>query len=65
MEYKGYMIEPLGTFPMVFIKMKGQGPVPNKLSGNFTTVVEAQRHIDGYLQSLKKGRRNGKAKSVS
>lgn len=62
-EYKGYMVKPLGTFPMVQIKMKGQGAVPKSLSGLFTTETEAFRHIDGYLSSLKKGRKNGKTKS--
>lgn len=63
-EYKGYMVEHLGTFPMVEIKMKGQGAVPKRLAGLFTTEAEAFRHIDGYLSSLKKGRNNGKAKTA-
>ena len=63
MEYQGYMVKALGSFPMVEVKMKGQGPVPKALRGYFTTQEEAKRHIDAYLNSLKKGRKNGKTKS--
>lgn len=65
MEFKGYNIMHLGTFPMVEIKAKGQGKVPKPLTGMFTTQVEAQRAITGYLEGLKKGKRNGSTKGTS
>ncbi len=62
MDYKGYDVQPLGTFPMFNIKNKGSGPVPKALSGDFTSMREVKLAIDGYLEGLKKGPKNGKAK---
>ena len=62
MTYKGYRIEPLGTFAMFRIRQGAQGGVPAALSGLFSKVEYAQAQIDGYLNSLKKGGR-GKAKA--
>lgn len=64
-EYNGYNIEYLGTFSMVHIKNKGQGPAPNALTGYFTTVDAARKAIDGYLNTKKKGVANGSAKDGS
>ena len=65
MNYKGYDVRPLGTFSMYSIHNKGSGPVPQRLQGNFTTLREVYLAVDGYLESLKKGNKNGKAKSPS
>ncbi len=65
MEYKGYLIKPLGTFPMYFISYKGSGALPARLKGNYTDHREAKLAIDGYLEGLKKGTRSGKAKGES
>lgn len=61
MEYRGYNLEMLGTFPVFQVKSRGQGPVPKALSGMYTTKTEAIKAVDMYLNSLKKGRSNGKA----
>lgn len=55
MEYKGYNIFALGTFPMFEIRAKGQGMVPAMLNGYFSTQVDAKRQIDLFLNSLLKG----------
>jgi hypothetical protein len=60
-EYNGYNIVPAYGFNLVTIKAIGQGTVPTPLRGFFTTKTEAMRAID----FLKKGSRNGKAKSGS
>lgn len=65
MDYKGYSIMALGTFPMVEIKAKGQGRVPDELLGLFTTNSFARHAVDMYLESLKKGKRNGETKDSS
>ncbi len=65
MEYKGYRIESMGSFPMLEIKAKGQGRVPDSLSGSYTTQTEAIKAVDLSLAGLMKGKRNGKAKSTS
>lgn len=65
MEYKGYMLEGLGSFPMVEIKSKGSGKVPVALTGLYTTLSAAQTGVDMYLNSLVKGKSNGKTKSSS
>lgn len=65
MDYKGYRVEGLGTYPMVQIRAKGQGTVPNILNGVYTTNTEAFKAIDMYLNSLLKGKRNGKTKDSS
>lgn len=64
-EYSGYNIEHLGTFPMYTIKNKGQGPAPNALRGYFQTVSEASKAIDGYLNTKKKGIVDGASKDGS
>lgn len=63
-EYNGYNIESLGTFSLVKIKNKGQGPCPKALAGYFTTISEAQRAIDGYLSNKKKGLTSGSTKDI-
>lgn len=50
--YKGYRIEPLGTYAMFRIRSGAQGGIPNTLDGVFSTVKLAKTHIDGYLNSL-------------
>ena len=65
MEYKGYMLVALGSFPMVEIKSKGSGKVPVALTGLYTTMSSAQAGVDMYLNSLVKGKSNGKAKDRS
>ncbi len=57
MDYKGYNISALKTFPMFEIKARGQGFVPGALDGYFLTKVDAIRQIDVYLGSLLKGKR--------
>lgn len=61
MEYKGYKIEGDGTFGYSHIKPLGKGSVPVPLRGTYTTKVFAQKAIDGYLATNKKGKTNGKA----
>ena len=60
-DYKGYYLGALGTFAMVAITSKGQGPVPEPLRGMFTSYASAERAVDSYLDSLLKGKKNGKA----
>lgn len=63
-EYKGYNVVPVRGFPMLQVKMKGQGPVPDSLKGKYTSRGEAHKAIDSHLASLLKGkRRNAKTKS--
>lgn len=62
-EYRGYNLGPaMGN--AVQIKAMGQGRVPKALSGLFTSYGEARNHVDNYLNSLLKGRKNGKTKSA-
>lgn len=61
MDYKGYNIKALGTFPMFEIKAKGQGFIPVDLSGYYNTTVDACRQIDLYLNSLLKGKRKNES----
>ena len=64
MTYKGYRIEPVGTFAAYSIKAPGSGQVPTVLTGMFTTTREAMIAIDRSLFSLiKKGKRNAKKES--
>lgn len=63
MEYKGYILQGLGSFPMVEVKSKGSGKVPVALTGLYTTLSAAQAGVDMYLNSLIKGKPNGKTKS--
>lgn len=62
MEYRGYLIKPLGTFAMYSIHSKGSGSLPKSLKGRFTNYREVTLAIDGHLESLKKGNRNGSSK---
>ena len=63
MDYKGYRVEPLGTYSMVQVRAKGQGTVPDKLNGLYTSYTEAFKAVDMYLESLlKRGKRNGTTK---
>jgi hypothetical protein len=64
-EYKGYNLGRSNFGSMVEIKAKGQGMVPGPLKGLFTSYGQARASVDGYLNSLKKGSKNGKAKSSS
>ncbi len=57
-EYKGYNLGPRVEFNLVEIKAKGQGFVPKPLQGLYTTYSSAQKAVDVYLESLKKGKRN-------
>lgn len=50
---------------MYKIKAKGQGKVPSLLDGVFTTKSEASKAVDIYLESLKKGKGNGKTKGTA
>lgn len=64
-EYKGYNIVPERSFAMLKIKAKGQGKVPDALTGSYTSRTLAQQAVDGYLASLLKGKKyNGKAEST-
>lgn len=64
MEYKGYLIKPMGTFPMFTVANKGSGRLPDMLNSMYQTATMAQSAIDSYLESLKKGGRNGPAKGT-
>lgn len=65
-EYKGYNVTPTRGSAMLQVKAKGQGAVPDKLKGQYTSRNEAHKAIDQYLASLLKGKkRNGPAKSTS
>lgn len=59
-EYKGYNLGLTGNFALVKITAKGQGMVPKPLSGFYTSTGHAEAAVDHYLNSLKKGSRNGK-----
>lgn len=61
-EYKGYNLGLTGSYALVQIKAKGQGTVPVPLRGMFTSFNDAHKAVDGYLNSLMKGRKNGKTK---
>lgn len=65
MTYRGYKIEPLGTFAMYQIKQQGSGKVPNELAGEFTTVSFAKTAIDNSLAKLVKGRKSNAKKESS
>jgi hypothetical protein len=65
MEYKGYNIKQLGTFPMVEIRMIGQGPSPDALKGLYTTKTAAMKAIDSLLFLKEKGVANAKTKGTS
>ena len=62
-EYKGYNLGLTGSFALVQIKAKGQGTVPLPLRGLFTSFAQAQKSVDNYLNSLLKGKNNGKTKN--
>lgn len=65
MEYKGYFIKSLGTFPCFQISQRN-GFVPGMLEGMYLTTMDAKRQIDIYLSSLKKGKKsNVEATSAS
>lgn len=49
MEYKDYRIVTDGTFSMFVIKAKAQGQVPEELRGMYTSSLQAQIAIDGYV----------------
>ena len=63
MEYNGYKIEGDGTFGYSNIKPIGKGSVPLELRGTYTTKTFAQKAIDGYIATKKKGKINGKAEN--
>lgn len=64
MIYRGYKIEPLGTFATYSIKQQGSGKVPNELAGEFTNVSFARLAIDNSLAKLvKRGKSNAKKES--
>jgi len=65
MEYKGYRVEAMGTYPMYTVRAKGQGTIPVALRGMYTNMREVELAIDGYLNSLKKGSTNGATKGKS
>ena len=66
MEYKGYNVVPARNAPMLQIKAKGQGMVPDPLKGHYTSRSQAHKAVDQYLASLLKGKKqNGKTKSIS
>lgn len=64
-DYKGYNLGLAGNYPMVVIKARGQGIVPKPLRGLYTTFEQAELSVDTYLNSLKKGARNGSKKTKS
>lgn len=57
-EYKGYTVYFDGM--VTRIKARGQGTVPKPLRGGYTKKVLAHAAVDTYLNSLKKGKSNGK-----
>ena len=57
MEYRGYRIEPIGTYPLFRVIQKGSGVVPKSLGGTFTSLGSARKQVDMQLQSLCKGRK--------
>ena len=57
-EYKGYKIEPDGTFGMKNIRSIGKGALPQCLKGAFSNTGVAKRCIDVYL--AQKGNKNDK-----
>lgn len=65
MDYRGYVIKSMGTFPYFLISQRN-GFIPSPLEGAFITTVDARRQIDIYLNSLKKGKKNnGEATGTS
>ena len=68
MTYKGYRIEPLGTFSLVRIMAMGSGPIPSSLGGEYTSRTMAVQAIDRSLQSLltrKRSKTNDKKEGTS
>lgn len=63
-EYKGYNLGLTGNFALVQITAKGQGMVPKPLQGLYTNQGQARLAVDGYLNSLKKGTKNGDDKKT-
>ena len=49
--YQNYRIERSRDYPVWIIRAKGQGQVPVKLGGMYTSVPEAKRDIDRHLAS--------------
>ena len=64
-DYRGYSLGGDGTFSMYRIRARGQGNIPDALKGSYTTEQTAMKAIDGYLNSLKKGKRNVEKKGTS
>ena len=65
-EYKNYRLVADETgFSMVRVQAKGKGTIPDALKGLYTSKTAAMNAIDGYLNSLMKGKRNGKTESTS
>lgn len=65
LEYKGYLIQPLGTWPGFRIRAKGSGTIPDFLKGEYTRVEFAKKQIDASLSALKGKRRKTNAKELS
>lgn len=65
MKYRGYQVLADGTYSLYQVKAVGQGKIPNPLIGLYTSKHEAEDAIDGYLNSLKTGRKNAKTKGLS
>lgn len=57
MEYKGYRITRLPTWPGFVIQAKGKGTIPNVLQGEYTTEKDAMKQIDISYSMLMKGKR--------
>lgn len=69
MTYRGYRIEPLGTFAQYKIMAMGSGSIPEVLQGTYTTVPMAKqiidRSLDSMIKSTKRKLKNDKKESAS
>lgn len=65
-EYRNYRITPLGTRSGYVIQAKGQGTIPDKLKGEYTTPSQAKIGIDLFFATLsQKGRKKNAKEPAS
>lgn len=57
-KYKGFIIEPHGTFAMYIIRKEGKGTLFKKLRGMFRTPKDAMIAIDFLPKKIKKEKKN-------
>ena len=63
-EYKGYKVELVAQLNLYALKNK-QGPMPEALSGYYSTPRDVMQAVDACLANKKKGYTSGTTKEVS